>query len=680
MMDWTGGSRRRYAGGKVNATTQKQKAHFARVRASFQCPTGSQNGSGIYKASENSYSRSATRNSYGSNGREVGYEHKVAKGRSQGAPIEISSDRSSSCESGGDPHADLHEGQQRASMDDQELRLLANRRRLLARSDWLGLASAKPLRMTFPAVNDAEQVGRRRKVKKPSSHRAKPAQRRTITPVFEKDWRHTDYVMSGALPAPEEDQLEIRIGTEAFASQSLRSRQSQTPNNFSTRNPSTELALMSEESMLLGADGDTFDANQVVIPAEAVRHRMPSPGYGASVYAQAGSQLPPNTQESYGVDHSRREMSDVSSDRTPPPITRDYQGRANAGSFERVEMVPADYEPSQHHGYPEPPHSGLTQPDAEDRKTENLFRHFLGVPTEISDRASRAALHSGSQHVTGSDSSSHLVIGSANAGIHALDQKIDHDLSTPHGDGTHVATSQFVPSQTIRPSQSATTNGLQSPSESLRMINRLANQRPISPPLPITNPIEPVTAHDDDAAWRQFIIGSQDSDNEPSNGYSALRRHDTSNISQPGSPNVSGLGTSQIATQGRSIFQSQTAPSSTAGRALQNASNASRAVEVGDSDVAVRGSALERDSIEDQEFDDRPQHKPTNIRATGVAVLNLKRFKRPAKQRPSVTAVLAAGRQAARSLPSKTSLGRPLQRRSDHDVYDIVDSDGNSLA
>ena len=41
-MDWTGGARRRFTPGNRSATVQKQKAHFAKVRASLQHTPGSE--------------------------------------------------------------------------------------------------------------------------------------------------------------------------------------------------------------------------------------------------------------------------------------------------------------------------------------------------------------------------------------------------------------------------------------------------------------------------------------------------------------------------------------------------------------------------------------------------------------------------------------------------------------
>lgn len=82
---------------------------------------------------------------------------------------------------------------------DEELHLLASRRKLLARNDWLALDQTRPLRIGFPTAGDKDRVGRRRKIKKFSETRTKAAQPRLMTPLFEERLGLNAYHMSGAL-------------------------------------------------------------------------------------------------------------------------------------------------------------------------------------------------------------------------------------------------------------------------------------------------------------------------------------------------------------------------------------------------------------------------------------------------------------------------------------------------
>ncbi|KAF2214750.1 hypothetical protein CERZMDRAFT_95140 [Cercospora zeae-maydis SCOH1-5] len=141
-----------------------------------------------------------------------------------------------------------------AGATDDELRLRASRHHLLARRDWLGLAAARPLKLKFPANRDSERVGKRRKVKRFRDD-VQLSRHRRVTPPFQHQERLFEPIMSGAI---QNHDVQVKIGTDAFTSQTQRSRESQSPMNTSLRHPSTDLGSLPEEPMLMDEEDAGF--------------------------------------------------------------------------------------------------------------------------------------------------------------------------------------------------------------------------------------------------------------------------------------------------------------------------------------------------------------------------------------------------------------------------------------
>ncbi|KAF2859086.1 hypothetical protein K470DRAFT_259251 [Piedraia hortae CBS 480.64] len=252
-MDWTGGARRRFAQ-REDTVVQKQRAHFASVRAAQNAAQERQpepRGAAIGKQpianldAEAGLIRSHTQAAY------------VAT-RQQAGPT--------TCPSAED-----------------EL-LLIQRRRLLAKPDWPGIATARPVRMRFPSVAEKDRIGKRRRVE------SKPMEDAAQTP-------------SSAMFMSEVDStVNFKVGTEALKSQTVtmpkstvvgtslrhmsgpvigpsslylkRAQEADLPSisrrspvdhlsdmPTSHRNVSSDLESISEESMLLGDDGDQSELN-----------------------------------------------------------------------------------------------------------------------------------------------------------------------------------------------------------------------------------------------------------------------------------------------------------------------------------------------------------------------------------------------------------------------------------
>lgn len=268
-MDWTGGTRRRYAQtGKNNQILAKQKAHFAKARANgktrspgsvpdfireavgHQVPSASGGSRHFAHVDDQDRSRSSTSAAHGRS------HHKGRDAAQRSAPVgrKMTSHAITPDVSGANVPSASN------GVTDEEYRLRLNRQRLLARTDWLGLSASRPLKIKFPTNRDKERIGKRRKIEKPRRkdvHR--PLQRR-ITPPFQHRERLLEPMMSGAVL---NDDIEVRIGTDAFATQTQQSRKSITSINTSMRPPSTEFGPLSEESMLLGEeDGDVLTGNE----------------------------------------------------------------------------------------------------------------------------------------------------------------------------------------------------------------------------------------------------------------------------------------------------------------------------------------------------------------------------------------------------------------------------------
>lgn len=255
-MDWTGGTRRRYAGkGKGNAVVQKQKAHFAKARAA----------AGYHVIPETYRQEAAASREHQPQmvAAQTNFEHVRGcqlrgTSRGSGAPL-VRHQRGSIQNTNRIAHKMTRSkppGRMRAKPNaaatDHELALVTNRERLLARQDWLGLAPTQPVRFNFPSNAENERIGKRRKVDKPKAHKIQREEPSLVDVPFVP-------AMSGAIGL---DDIQIKVGTDALLSQTQRSRHSQHSANTSVRPVSTDFGPISEESMLLKADSDGFETQE----------------------------------------------------------------------------------------------------------------------------------------------------------------------------------------------------------------------------------------------------------------------------------------------------------------------------------------------------------------------------------------------------------------------------------
>lgn len=541
-MDWTGGTRRRFAGAKHNTTLQRQKVHFARARVAVQHePFSSRERSkGI---DHNDDTRATSYRCIVSTLKPSRLRLLTRLGSGRDAVI---SER--------DDHKKTSTRQSRItsstgaaqSRQDEELHLLASRRRLLARDDWLALDHTRPLRIGFSNAGDKDRVGRRRKIKKSSAMRTNAAQRQHMTPLFEERLEPSAYLMSGALASEHDNHVEIKIGTGAFDSQSRPSRRSTISRNASMGARSTALSYLSEESMLLGADGDTFDADQVEVPTythadhgkrqvsvrpaslESMQIEPKGPGECSSTAQEHSFALDdgPELQQYRALNADAKSPSPLSTPddyqqtirKSPtddnPAAVFEIQGTGDArltssfGDVDRNALVD--------------PHitTALADQDALEVDTEQAWRQLMGIVTQSESFTSNKALDSSSEHRTTSDKTHRVDPGDARYGAYI--SVVDIDARQCHGIRNQASPTQSHGTLVVDEQQ---------------------------------YPHAARDARDDtdnEALWREFIIGSQDSESgdEVHSVWQRSRRRLRQSSEQPQSLQVSGLGTSDQATRG----------------------------------------------------------------------------------------------------------------------------------
>jgi hypothetical protein len=358
--------------------------------------------------------------------------------------------------------------------------------------------------------------------------------------------------------------------------------------------------------MLLGADGDSFDADQVEVPAYTRGVHDALDGSARPASFDSGQYEPEEVNR-----HSRPEReyslaSDVDLDlqqyRTesfdeynlsispPDHLTEpriDISSMINHAASEPRTWSPGD--PQQDNVFEnvdpnvlvDPPGMAIA-PDEDPPKfdAEQEWRHLMGIMTQSESFTSRKALDSSSEHVTTPESMQRLIPG-----------------DVQHGAGVKGALTD--PKQPI---------GTLDQTLSTQASDILVTATP-----PPHSFIDAEDNKDNEALWREFIIGSQDSDSgdELHSAWQRSRKQNRQSSEQPQSVQVSGLGTSDRATRGEATIYS---PSALTAK------------------VASLDDPFESDteSIEESPLDDVPgSNSPCNIHATSTKRLNPRRFKMP---------------------------------------------------
>lgn len=373
-----------------------------------------------------------------------------------------------------------------------------------------------------------------------------------------------DFLMSGALPPPHEEKIEVRIGSGAFGSQSHPSRRSM----VSDKGPqSTAMSHLSEESMLLGADGDTFDAEQVQIPVQdydymsqdevfdsaPLEHRDRSPLRGESEFRITGLNcFPLGDHTGYEQLEERKENELLQSTATYPPQSGHPPDNVDVDYSKTTSFITPhedDQRPANDQGLSQnsqsPDHLSTANSSqiviAHELDAEDTWKRLMGIATQFHSSISNKTLDSSSQHLTTSE-----VTARANIANCQAEGDDDVILTTPQG--------------------GRSTNELEESRTNFEFVAE--NHSPAGRILP-TNLAQPPNhsshnMHDSlegEALWREFIIGSQDSESEDElhSAWQRNREKRRRSSDEPGSLQLSGLGSSDNATHGDTILRSTAA-------------------------------------------------------------------------------------------------------------------------
>jgi hypothetical protein len=620
-MDWTGGTRRRFAGARNNnAALQKQKAHFAKARAALQHEpfAGHQTSSAV---------------AHNDDTRDMSFKGSTARISALCASLTRSGSSRGSASARNHGNKITNKRQDRttdstinpAVHEDEELLLIARRRKLLARNDWLALDPTRPLRIGFPTAGDKHDVGRRKKVKRSSATGPKAAQRRLLTPLFEERVEPAPYLVSGALPPAQEDNIEVKVGTSAFDSQSRPSRLSNTPRHLSVGPQSTILSHLSKESMLLGADGDTYDADQVDVSAHVLELdsregtvrplSMGSDGrYNEEDAHRRGREYSPTRSHSAGLQRLRArnhgEVIGSTANHRPRPghmnniplINYPSIPESNIWDAEETQMV---YDPEYKTRDRAADYHAMTNPvsqEASEVDAEKAWKRLVGIATQSESFTSNKALDSSSDHMTTSETVQRVF-----PGVAEREASLEGAITiSPEAANYPLDCIELGPDSSnlnhsrLTRAQEPPATGAQSPKD-----------------LPGTTKDHA----DNEALWRKFIIGSQDSESgdDLHSAWQRNREKTQESSELPRSLQLSGFGTSDHATRGEAVVAPPTL-------------------------YAVTDSGFDNDSGPGEDSAGYNQlelmatpSSPRNIHATSTRKVQNQRFKRTREEKVDVT-------------------------------------------
>lgn len=435
--------------------------------------------------------------------------------------------------------------------DDKELLLISNRRKLLAQRDWLALRPTKPLRLDTRAPADGERVGRRRKIKRSSG--VKRAEHHEH-PSHRSGGRISPFLMSGALPEHQVEPIKIRVGTSAFESRWSHSRQSRRSNASDAtgaiqRSPS--LSHLSEESMLLGADGDTFDAEQVQVPIPGGLNQSYELAEQSLVVGPGSQTVVLDREESTAAASHWNVFHREPSQLQPGFPNDDALSRSLQEALENLAEFPtAQSARAFGHAQDSPPGcqvvAGTESPGqgASPRTAELEWKRLFGIPTKtesLISKISNGAVVSSSQHLTASEptpSPDRLDLQAYSTAKNVIKPMIDgadarklHPLQLCHSQN-HI-------------SLNMTWHSFVKQGDAM--------------------PVQKEDHHNDDgeALWRDFIIGSQDGHSEDDIHLAWQRSRNRKQHDSEAHEflQLSGLGTSDQATQGDTKAPSASASS-----------------------------------------------------------------------------------------------------------------------
>ncbi|GAB1743325.1 hypothetical protein NU219Hw_g9166t1 [Hortaea werneckii] len=570
-MDWTGGVRRRFAAGKNNALVRKQKAHFAKVRSRMQNMPKSHSTT-KHDFTQTPQSRNPSRGTGDMPSLKRRFVAPLISAHSaqdeQGqtqcpvesiSPMTLTSATDEALCLGKETDIErTHASRRSVSTSGKEEQLLNfKRHELLAQSDWLGLASVRPLQLEFPSTINKDRIGKRRKIHKPAQC-SKPAVRRPLTPLFEE----APAPQGAAMQAMRQiDEMRIKIGTDAFESQTQPSRNSPKHVATSMRHPSVEFGSLSEESMLLG---DNYEDFQPRIPSDAASIMLDGSHIASHGTTAAWTQRHSDTNAYSKIDDriGREQLNEWLSHLDSPtressevalPRTQDCNAMNPSENLSLVRTA------SQRSVGRPTTNSSDSEASASGRKSDSessgeMMRQLLEIRKYTSSNASISAVRSSSQHSSTSEIGHRSILPTQAS----LTGESANAVSTPCGVGTQDPDYTWHESRESIGESSAA----QSPSDwhSEHDVAQVPGQAHLAEAIDMSS-----EGRNKDS-WRDFIIGSDDGGSQSSDQPNALEedelnRLDYSNeVFATSSLPVSGMGSSDMATGGSSLQARRNTP------------------------------------------------------------------------------------------------------------------------
>ncbi|KAI6851047.1 hypothetical protein KC327_g2097 [Hortaea werneckii] len=443
--------------------------------------------------------------------------------------------------------AGTHSSHRSVAISSEEEQLLNSKRHeLLARSDWLGLAIVRPLQFEYSPTIEKDRIGKRRKIDKPAQ-RSKPAVRRLLTPLFQEAPAPQGAAMRATLPI---DDMRIRIGTDAFESQTQRSRKSRKYAATSMRHSSVEFGPISEESMLLGDNYEGFLPPIPSAAASVMLHESPIASHATTAeWTQWHSNIDARSKlnDRTGIEQVDEWVARLSS--APRESLPPTQDDGAVKPFEDSALARTASQPSM-----EGP--TLNVGDLEDsscRKSDSessgaLMRQLLEIRKFTSSNASMSAVRSSSQHIQTSELS-HRPFPDPQVsppGESAIFLSTPHGVGTQDPDYTWHESREHVEGSSAAPSPSDWHSG--------RDVAQVPGQADIAEAVDMRGSED---RHKD--CWRDFIIGSVDGSSQSSDQPCELEDDEldglqhSNEVFATSSLPVSGLGSSDMAIGGSSL-------------------------------------------------------------------------------------------------------------------------------
>ncbi|KAI6794390.1 hypothetical protein KC360_g5767 [Hortaea werneckii] len=458
-----------------------------------------------------------------------------------------------------------HSSHGSVAISSKEEQLLNSKRyELLAQSDWLGLAIVRPLRFEYSSVIDKDRIGKRRKIDNPAQS-SKPAVRRLLTPLLEEAPAPPGAAMRATLPI---DEMRIKVGTDAFDSQTQRSRNSPKHVATSMRHPSVEFGPLSEESMLLGDNYEDFEPRIPSAAASTMLDESPVALHATNAEGtqwHSGIDALSNLDDRMDVEQVEEWVAHLDSAtrescKVPLHPTQDdgaIQPFENSTLARVTSHLPMERQPTNVGDLGDS--ASCKRSDSESSGV--LMRQLLGIQKFASSNASISAVRSSSQHSLTSGLSHRPILntqvslpgGSANV------------VSTPCGVGTQD------PDYTWHESRERI--GRSSAAQSTSDWDTGCNVAQVPGLADLAEAVGMNNSEDrHKESWRDFIIGSVDGSSQSSDQPRELEEdelkdvQDSNEVFATSSLPVSGMGSSDMATGGSSSQAGRAIPDRSLGR------------------------------------------------------------------------------------------------------------------